>query len=793
MESRESANKISSTQEHKFNRTIQLYLGRWKWFAFSVLFFVISSFIYLKYTTKQYASNALIKLITLNNNPTPEEAILGELGLVYGGDKLHFDETKILRSRSLMYEVISQLHYNVKVFSEGSIKDMEMYTNSPIKVNFIQNDSVSEDMMEYFEINLISDSRFRYIDKYGVENTKQFGENIFTESGKVLVLPTDRFDFEKDKEKKLKVVINSVSAVATRYREKLFVQSFNDRESRSNMIMISITDRVPEKAAEVINKLIELYNQRSIDSKMQLAESTYEFINDRIAKISVDLNEVDIEKERFKVGNMLTDVTSESGLYMQAEVGAETELLKIGTKLNTVNYMIRFLGDMGSDSAAYEVIPINIGLDDPSISAITAEYNQLVFDRDRLLKSSGIRNPVILQINERLSGLRSSLVQSLNNLRSTLLIQQGNLNRQLESINTKIAGMPGQERQNRDIEREQNIKESIYLYLLQKREEAAISMATAYPSAEVIDPAVPNGWVPVSPKSKIVYLAALILGVLFPLMLFVPLDLLDDKIYSRADILVDKSSPVKIIAEIPSIRKPENEMILAEGMRILRTNLDFEVKKTPSKVIYVTSSINGEGKSFLAFNLAQTYSLSHNKVLLIGADLRKPNLQEFTSITNTRGVSEYLSGQATLEEILPAYGKEDYLHVIHSGKITPRPAELLMSNRIDEFFEELKKRYDIIVVDTAPTLLVTDTLLLGKYADQTLYVVRSGYTNKEILPHILELAEDKKLPHMFLVLNDVKTENLGYAGKYTNAYAYHDTDRPWYREISDKILSRLRR
>ncbi|THD66804.1 hypothetical protein E7Z59_13580 [Robertkochia marina] len=776
--------------EPDFSRTIKLYISRWKWFALSVLAFLIMAFLYLRYTTREYASNSLIRLISLSNNPTPEEAILGELGLVYGGDKLHLDETKILKSRSLMQEVVDELDLNIKVYEEGNIKNSQLYNRSPININYRHHDSLADYIYEYFEVSLISDTEFRFTDEYGVTSKKGFGESIFTSYGEIMLLPSDNFNLKKYRETKLMVVITPISVVASNYRNKLMVQSFNDRENRSNMIMISITDPIAQRAADLINKLVEIYNQRSIDSKMELAESTFNFINERIARISIDLNNIDIEKEDFKVGNTLTDVAAESGLYMQAEVGAQTELIRIATKLSNVNYMIDQLENSQDETGAYEVVPINIGLDDMSISSITSEYNKMVFERRRILKTSGERNPIVVQIDERLDGLMTSLRQSLRNLRSTLLIQQRNIEGQLSSINTQIADMPGQERKSRDIERQQKTKESIYLYLLQKREEANIAMSTAYPNAEIIDRAVPNPDVVVFPKKNIVYVAAFIFGLLFPLAIFLPKDMLDNSVQSKKDLLRIVTPQLKLMGEIITLKNPEDSPVLFESVRILRSNLDFELSKPEGKIIYVTSSILGEGKTFIAYHLAKAYKAANKKVLLLGADIRKPALHEYTKVIPGEGMSDFLEGSISLQDAIYHFAEDDSPDIMYPGESNIKPDLLFTYDRLHGLFSELKELYDIIIVDTAPTMLVNDTMLMAEHAEQTVFVVRAGYTGKELLDNISELSVEDKLKNLALVLNDIKPENMSFTNRYT--YAYHqDFPRPWYVQVKNDILKRF--
>lgn len=774
-------------------RILNYYISKWKWFLLSFLASVIIAFLYLRYTTPEYEATGLIRLITLNNNPTPGEAILGELGLSYGGEKLYTDEIQILKSRSIIEEVVQELDFNIQVYAEGKIKDVELYTTRPLKINLFASDSILYDYRQYFEITILSESEFVYIDEYGVETKQVYGSNINTLAGPLVITPTDYFDMERYGGVKLKVLISPVEKVADFYRDKLSVYSYSDRINRSNMIGITITDPVPEKATLFVNHLIDTYNERSIANKSEIAKGTFEFINERVIRISSDLSEVDSAKENFKVGNMVTDVNTEAGIYVEAEAANEMELIRVATELSTVNSMIAYLNRNPVDD--FQTLPTNLGLQDQSISNITAQYNELVLERNTMLGSSGSKNPVVLQLNERLGELYNALKQSLSNLRNALQIRENNLKSRSEMINSRIASVPGQERENRNIQRQQNIKESIYLYLLQKREESAINMATAYPSAEVIDRAKINADEQVYPKRKLVLLAAGIVGLLIPFIIFFLKNFLNSKITASRDLLILRED-APVVGELPllenGLSNENSRDQLSEALRILRTNLDFtdHKKQRDHKVVFVTSSINGEGKSFVAYHLAKVYAQARNKVLLLGADIRKPNLHEFIPHVHHKGLSDYLNDNANLQEIIYQDSEISNLHVINSGTIPPRPAELLMKDSLKGLFLKLRSEFDVVIVDTAPTMLVTDTMLISDNADQVLYVVRADYTEKEVLTFISELIDDKKLPRMNLLLNAVRSEHMQYGGRYKGGYAYGSPDSfvPWYKDLWNKII-----
>src|SRR5690606_9988372 len=416
----------------------------------------------------------------------------------------------------------------------------------------------------------------------------------------------------------------------------------------------------------------------------------------------------DITKEKFKVGNKLTDIQSEAGIFLETGAQNEQQLIQLGTQLNTVNYMSSYLEDQDN----FELLPSNVGLSDQNVAAVSSKYNELVLERQRLLKVSGENNPVVIQLDQQLNGLKSTMLQNLRNLESTLNIQSRNLRAREQLINARISSVPGQERKNRDIQRQQDIKEAIYLYLLQKREESAISMAATSPNSKVIEPAY-SSYNPISSGTK-VYFAALMLGLIIPFGVIYGKELFDTKIHTKEDITHEIPS-ARVLAQLPHMErntrtiKGNDRSILAESFRILRTNIDYtRPSNGPGKgeVIFVTSSIPGEGKSFVAQNLASIYSLSHKRVLLIGADIRKPDLNSFTSVEPGPGLSEYLNGDIEMEDIIKPVLSHKNLDLVHSGKVPPNPAELLMDSRLEFLFDTFKTKYDVIIVDTAPSLPV---------------------------------------------------------------------------------------
>jgi len=529
-----------------------------------------------------------------------------------------------------------------------------------------------------------------------------------------------------------------------------------------------------------------LYNKDAIADKNLVSKNTAQFITERLTIITKELSSIEKNIETFKTKNKLTDITSDSELFLQNVSDNEKSLLQMNTQLQLVNYMNTFIKKHDNTK---DLIPANLGFTDVSIGELTIKYNELVLQRNRIFKGSTLKNPVIINIDQQLVSLKQNLTESLKNLKSSVKISLRELNRQGKKLSVQIASVPKQEREFRTMKRQQKIKEALYLYLLQKREEANISLAVTVANAKIIDPAFSTK-LPVSPRHKIIYLVGLLLGLLIPFIIIYVRDLFDTKIHGRKE-LEDKLD-IPILGDIPKVNVESEKIIvkddrssIAEAFRLLRTNLDFMLakKNTSCKSIFVTSTLSNEGKSFIAINLAKTLAFSDKKVLLIEMDLRVPKIGEYMGLKNKIGLTHYITNQElTINDIIISYSKINNLDIIRSGVIPPNPAELLMNNRVGQLFEEAKKKYDYIVVDTAPVSLVTDTLLLSNYADLFIYTVRANYLDKRLLNIPKTLYKEKRLINMALLLNDADSKK-GYGYGYGYGYGNTVAKKSWWKWI----------
>lgn len=772
-------NKTKSlTEDFDFKKEILNYLRYWKWFLLCVIITIALAFFKLRYATPIYNAYSKIMVMPTEANSNPAETILKDLGQFSGaGETKIDDEIEILKSRTLMIGVVEKLNLNIRHFAKGKFHDTQFFPNekSPIKLNFIASDSLVNKSSFGFSINVISDTIFKYTHGEQSEDEsviKSFGENIQTPIGGIVITPNVE-NIQTKKDLLIYVQITPVDIVAENYKSEIKILPVS---KSSKVLDISLDDASPARAKTIINTLVAEYIKSSVDEKKAKSDYATEFINNRIDFINSELADVDSQIENFKKGNKLTDITSEADIYLNTSAQTEQELAQSRTEFG----MVKFMKDQVNDES-FDRIPSNVGLSDKGINSMAQKYNELLDERDRLLKSSNEKNPIIVNLNQQIRNVKGGLRQSLNNSGKTIGLKINSLENQAAKISSKIYAVPGQVKKSRDIQRQQGVKESLYLYLLQKREEATISQISKQANAKIIDDAN-SSYLPISPNEKITYLGAIIIGLCIPFGFLYVRQLLDTKIHNKED-LEKAIKNITVLGEIPRISGSNKKLvekndrsILSESFRIIRTNLDYvrrrDSKKPNSNVIFTTSTINGEGKSFVSLNMALTFANTGKKVLLIGADVRNPQthilLDGQKSELSKIGLTEYLSDDSILlDKVITSHEVNNInLDLLISGKVPPNPAELLMSDRLEDLFSKVSKDYDYVIVDTAPSMLVTDTLLFSQYAGYTLYVTRADYTEKNILNFAKELYADDKLNGMMLVVNDVNQSNFGYGAKY---------------------------
>lgn len=758
-------------QKDSVRQIVQQYLSKWKIIVLFLLVAIVLALIYLRYTPFEYQANAVIKIKDdKNQNKLPELTTLQNYGLFKMDANNVLDEMEIIKSRSIVEKVVKDLKFNVAFFIEGRIQDHEAYSNPPLNINFSASDSIVFKKDTILNVKINSAENFYLFDENyqtpSENNLFSFGKPIDIGFSEIIITPNIGQTAVKIGSK-IRIKLTPLKKVTNNYKSRLILES----KENSSIIKLSLTDRVKEKAEDFLNRLIEEYNNDVIDDKLAVVSITSDFINNRLEIVSRELGDVDLTAETIQKSNKITDIPTQSSVAIQKESANESQLIATENQIQLVDYLTDYLNE---NSKASDPLPANIGIIDGSIDVITRQHNELVLQRNRILKNSSEINPIVVNLTNQINALKQNLQQNLNNVKASNEIKLDNLYAESARINSQIYSAPRKEREFRDVKRQQDIKEALYLYLLQKREESAISYGVSSPNAKIVDEAFASP-IPVKPKKSLILLAAMVFGISIPIGLIYLMSLLDFKVHSFEDIKDLTDVPhlgdiPKSIAKKGIIEKVDYSP-RAEAFRMIRTNLDFFLHKVHNrgKVIFVTSTTSKEGKSFTSINLAASLSYSGKKTLIIETDIRVPNASRYLNVKNEIGVTNFITDESlSFDKIIFQVDKSnDFLFVIPSGTIPPNPAELLMSNRVEELFEKASKNFDYIIVDTAAVGLVTDTLLLTKFADMFIYVVRAEYLDKRQLQILKSMYEDKKLPNMTVVVN-----NINHKKSYGYGYGY---------------------
>lgn len=768
------------------------YIIHWPWFVGAVLVCLIGAWIYLRMATPVYniSATVLIKDDKKGGNTGSMVGLeeLGLSGLISSSQNID-NELEVLRSKTLVKEVINLLNLYVSYTDEDGFPSKNMYKTSPVLVSLTPQeaekltDPMVVEMALYgeggLEVNVtVGDKEYQKLfEKLPAVFPMDEGTLAFFQSPDSLSLKKDTMEASSNI-RHITAKIKSPMKVARAYCENLKIEPTSKTTS---VAVISLKNSSLQRGQDFINQLLEMYNRNTNNDKNEIAQKTAEFIDERINIISKELGSTEANLENFKRNAGITDLTSEAQIALTGNAEYEKKRVENRTQISLIEDLRKYI--RGNE---YEVLPGNIGLQDPGLVATIERYNEMLVERKRLLRTSTENNPTIINLDTSIRAMKSNVQATLDGSLKGLLITKADLEREASRFSRRISDAPGQERQFVSIARQQEIKAGLYLMLLQKREENAIALAATANNAKIIDEAIADD-IPVSPKRRMIYLIALVLGIGIPVGIIYLIGLTKFKLEGRAD--VEKLTTIPIVGDIPltdeknekdgSIAVFENQNnLMSETFRNIRTNLQFMLQND-KKVILVTSTVSGEGKSFISANLAISLSLLGKKVVIVGLDIRKPGLNKvFRLSTKEKGITLYLANPETdLMSLVQPSDINQNLYILPGGTVPPNPTELLARDGLDKAIEILKKSFDYVVLDTAPVGMVTDTLLIGRVADLSVYVCRADYTHKVEYTLINELAEEKKLPNLCTIINgvDLKRRKYGYYygyGKYGKYYGY---------------------
>ena len=763
------------------------YLIHWPWFVISIIICIACAWGYLRLTTPIYniSATVLIKDEKKGGGASMSSDLekMGLEGFVSSSSNVD-NEIEVLRSKSLAREVVNNLGLFVTYMDEDEFPSKELYHTSPVLVSLTHQEA--DKLPGRMEINMI----LQPTGALGVQIT--VGEKEYRKQFDKLpaVFPTDEgtvaFFANNDtlsavcpenitKERHITAFINRPFSVLKEYVNSL---SIAPTSKTTSVVVISLENTNTRRGRDYINKLLEMYNINANNDKNEVAQKTAEFIDERIGIISKELGSTEQDLENFKRSAGITDLNSEAQIALTGNAEYEKKRVENQTQINLVMDLQRYM--KGNE---YEVLPSNIGLQDAASAGAIDRYNQMLVERKRLLRTSTENNPTIINLDTSIRAMRTNVQATLDATLKGLQITKEDLAREASRYSRRINDAPTQERQFVSIARQQEIKSGLYLMLLQKREENAITLAATANNAKIIDEALADDN-PISPKKTIVYLAALVLGVGLPVGVIYLIGLTKFKIEGRAD--VEKLTSLPVVGDIPladektgSIAVFENQNnLMSETFRNVRTNLQFMLENGKN-VILVTSIISGEGKSFISANLAISLSLLGKKVVIVGLDIRKPGLNKVFNIPKKEhGITQYLTNTtANLMDFVQPSDINKNLFILPGGTVPPNPTELLARGGLEKAIETLKANFDYVILDTAPVGMVTDTLLIGRVADLSVYVCRADYTHKAEFTLINELAENNKLPNLCIAVNglDLNSRKYGYYygyGKYGKYYGY---------------------
>lgn len=758
------------------------YTYHWPLFVIGLLLALLVAYAYIKLANPVYEISATI-LVKDEKKVPKEKSALQELDQS-SSPKNAETEIQILKSDNLINRVVVDLQLWVNYKLKGTFTNDDIYKTAPVNISFLQPPAIVKEQI--IDVIIKDKNRFETTDINGDKRTYSFNTIVSDKLGKWMLRSTP---YTKQYiGSTIKIAINDPEKVTNNYLKSIDVHLL---DKATPTIGLFVDDEVPERGKNILNHLIRSYNEATYDEEKRTTASTIEFINKRLASLTGELNTAEKDVEGYRSSQGLTDINSQSQVYLQNVQTNDIKLNEVNVQLNVIEGIERYVNSTSDNENA----PATIGISDPALNSLIEKIAQLQLKRSALLATTPIGNPVFEPLDRQIATTKTAIKQTIQSIKSSLLATK----RELQSFNNKfessIKDIPGQERQFVGMKRQQTIKENLYVYLLQKREEVSLSYASTLADARIVDKANVNDLV--WPKTPLILAIALIIGLGVPFLIIYIRLALQNKITGKRDI--EGAVDARILSEFSQHDAGraiinDGNSVVSEQFKYLRTNLHYlhQNVKGAGRVTLITSSVSNEGKSFISSNLAVSMANTGRKVIILEMDLRKPTVLEiFNTTRDNPGISDFLASDISIDKIIQHSTTISGLDFIGSGPIPPNPSELLERDKLEQLMLSLREKYDDILIDTPPLHLVTDTLLIARIADVSLYVVRQGHTSKDELEFIREVYEDNKLPKMNIIFNGVATGKYGYGYNYDTSYYTAQKAKPALPTMWKLFLERL--
>lgn len=781
------AEEITETQRAKLaispREIIAKYIRYLPWLILSVLLMLTVAYVKLRYSAPVY--NTAGKLLVTSQSPYGGGGgeKFDDIFMMQRPDKIN-DEMEIIKSRSIASRVIRSLGLQKQVQNKGKIRSTVVYpTDMPFKFEIL---SIA-DSSQGFGVEITMES-----DRFQVNENPQ--KHLFNE---IVKLPSATFRIISNNSNMqmygsniFNVSWQPLERVAAGLSGKINVIRVNDNTS---VLSLSYQTENIKLGIDIVNQYMKEYQQGSLEDKKEIAAKTLEFIDEQLRTVFSDLGGVEKNLQRYREENKVFNVDAQIKLFFDELSESNKELVVQNVRMKVIDHLIKYLSN---EDNKYKIVSSMLGIEEPALLDQVTTFNRLQLERETALKTTAAANPRIIEMESAIGQLRLDMLENLKNVRQTISLSLNEMSRQNLETDKVISTLPSKEKQLREVTRQQAILQELYSYLLQKKLETAIASASTISNIKVMEPAMASG-IPISPNRKLTYLVALLFGVAIPVGIVLLRDYLNDKIKSKQEIEQITSTP--ILGEIGHadeagtlVVTSHSRKFLAEQFRIIRSNLQYILPKADKPVILVTSSFSGEGKSFISTNLGSVLALSGKRTVILEFDIRKPKILKGLGLQERKGITNYIVSPVKLDELIYPVPEVENLYVIPCGPVPPNPSEMLLNEKVSKLFEELRERFDTIIVDTAPVGLVSDAITLGKYVDAAVYIVRHNYTLKKQIQLIEDIRKNNKLPHLSIIVNDIN-KRAGYGGYYGYGgygYGYGYAAREGSYFESDKPRSR---